>query len=88
MTPATEYPLNRHELFRAEITERAAGVQVVSIGRWKVAADGTRRRAGPALEVGCHRLAGLVRLVADLQRLVEEHQKEIDDASAARRASA
>jgi hypothetical protein len=83
MTRASEYPLNRHELFRAEVTERG-GTQVVSIGRWKIAADGSRRRAGPALEVGCHRLAGIVRLVADLQRIVEDHQKELDAAGAER----
>jgi hypothetical protein len=79
MTQASEYPLNRHELFRAEVTERG-GTQVVSIGRWKIAPDGTRRRAGPPLEVGCHRLAGIVRLVADLQRIVEDHQRELDAA--------
>ena len=84
---ASEYPLNRHEMLRAEVTERG-GVQVVSIGRWKVAADGTRRRAGPPLEVGCHRLAGVVRLVADLQRIIEKHEKELNDAPKALEASA
>jgi hypothetical protein len=83
MTWASEYSLNRHELFRAEVTERG-GVQVVSIGRWKVAADGTRRRAGAPPEVGGHRVAGLVRLVADLKRIVEDHQRELDAVGAER----
>jgi len=87
MTMASEYCLNRHEVFRAEVTDRG-GVEVVSIGRWKIAADGTRRRAGPPLEVGCHRLAGIVRLIADLQRIVEDHQKELDAVPNAGRESA
>jgi hypothetical protein len=77
MIVAPEFPLNRREAFRAEITDRG-GVLVVSIGRWKIGQDGTSRRAGPPLELAGHRLEGIIKLIADVQRLVEAHQKELD----------
>jgi hypothetical protein len=72
MIVAAEFPLNRHESFRAEISE-SAGRLVVSIGRFKIRPDGTTRRAGPTLEFAAHRLEGIAELIANVQRVVEVH---------------
>jgi hypothetical protein len=77
MIVATEFPLNRHESFRAEISD-VTGLLVVSIGRWKVRADGTARRAGPALEFAAHRLDGVAELLANVQRIVEAQGVDAD----------
>lgn len=65
----TEFPLNRHESFRAIISDRA-GVSIISIGRWKIDANGASRRAGPTFEFAAHRLDGIAELIADVQRLI------------------
>jgi hypothetical protein len=72
MIVVTEFPLNRRESFRAEISD-STGLLVVSIGRWKVRSDGTVRRAGPALEFAAHRLDGIAELLANVQRACEAH---------------
>jgi hypothetical protein len=69
---AAEFSMNRHESFRAEISE-SAGLLVVSIGRFKIRSDGTTRRAGPALEFAAHRLEGVIEILANVQRILEAH---------------
>lgn len=70
MIVATEFPLNRHESFRAEISD-ASGMLIVSIGRWKIRPDGSARRSGPALEFAAHRLDGIADLIASVRRIVD-----------------
>jgi hypothetical protein len=81
MIVTAEFSMNRHESFRAEISE-SAGLLVVSIGRFKIRPDGTTRRAGPALEFAAHRLEGVIELLANVQRIVEAHEICADKQSA------
>lgn len=83
MIVATEFPLNRHEFFRAEISD-ASGMLIVSIGRWKMRPGGSARRSGPALEFAAHRLDGVADLIASVQRIVDAQDASSDE----RRASA
>jgi hypothetical protein len=65
----TEFPLNRRESFKAVISDRA-GLLVVSLGRWKIDANGVSHRAGPTFEFAAHRLDGIAELIADVQRII------------------
>src|SRR5262249_39098310 len=64
-----EFLLSRHESFRAEIIRRR-GKAIVAISRWKQA-SGLPRRTGAALEFAAHRTAGIVKLLIDLQRILD-----------------
>ena len=60
-TTVSQFPLNRHQSFRAEIIERG-GKRVVSISRWKVTPVGVRR-TGQHFEFGSHRAAVVANLL-------------------------
>lgn len=64
-----EYPLNRHQSFRAEIIARD-GKSTVSISRWKMTPAGAKR-TGQALEFGSHRLQAVADLLADVAAVLE-----------------
>lgn len=65
----SEFPLNSHESFRAEIVDRQ-DKSIVAISRWKKTATGRLKRTGVAFEFGAHRIAGMAALVADVQRVL------------------
>jgi hypothetical protein len=62
----SEFPLNPHESFRAEIIHRQ-GKTIVAIGRWKTSSAGAKR-TGVAFEFAAHRISGMAKIVRDLQR--------------------
>jgi hypothetical protein len=64
-----EFPLNRHESFRAEIVQRRAKAIVV-VSRWKQT-SGLPRRTGAAIEFAAHRTAGILKLLVDLQHVLD-----------------
>jgi hypothetical protein len=66
----SEFPINRRESFRAEITERG-GKLVVSLSRWKKDPTGEARRAGPAFEFGAHRVEDMADLLLKVKDLVD-----------------
>ena len=62
----SEFPLNHHQSFRAEIVMRA-GKPMVSISRLKITPDGARR-TGQAFEFGAHRTAAIASLLSEVLR--------------------
>ena len=76
----TEFPLNRRESFKAVITDRA-GLQVISLGRWKIDATGVSRRAGPTFEFAAHRVDGIAELIANVRHLVSDRDTSADAAN-------
>jgi hypothetical protein len=65
----SEFPINRHECFRADITMRD-GKPIVSLSRWKNTHAGTRR-TGQALEFGARRLSAVAKLLADAETALD-----------------
>jgi hypothetical protein len=64
----SEFPLNRYESFRAEIIDRR-GRAIVAISRWKTSSAGSKR-TGVAFEFAAHRIAGMAKIISDLQRVL------------------
>jgi hypothetical protein len=64
----SEFPLNRYESFRAEIIDRR-GKAIVAISRWKTSSAGSKR-TGVAFEFAAHRIAGMAKIISDLQRVL------------------
>jgi hypothetical protein len=62
----SEFPLNHHQSFRAEIVMRA-GKPMVSISRLKITPNGARR-TGQAFEFGAHRTAAIAHLLSEVLR--------------------
>jgi hypothetical protein len=62
----SEFTLNPHESFRAEIIDRQ-GKTIVAIGRWKISSAGAKR-TGVAFEFAAHRIPGIAKIIRDLQR--------------------
>jgi len=71
-----EYPLNRHQAFRAEIIHRCGKVNV-SLSRWKLS-NGVNRKTGQSFEFGAHRLRAVLRLLADVERTLQAQQPFFD----------
>jgi hypothetical protein len=69
----SEFPLNHHQSFRAEIITRD-GKSIVSIARWKKTPSGARR-TGQSLEFGAHRVAAISGLLSEVQRLLAASNK-------------
>jgi hypothetical protein len=67
-TTVSQFPLNRHQSFRAEIIE-CDGKRVVSISRWKVTPVGVRR-TGQSFEFAAHRAAAVAKLLDEVLRLL------------------
>jgi hypothetical protein len=67
---ALEFPLNRYESMRAEVSQRRQG-KIVVISRWKTTNAGPKR-TGQALEFAAHHLGGILDLLGDLQRASQE----------------
>jgi len=65
----SEFPLNSHESFRAEIIDRQ-GRSIVAISRWKMSPAGNPKRAGTPFEFAAHRTNGVAKIVAELQRVL------------------
>lgn len=65
----SQFPLNRHQNFRAEIIKRH-GKRVVSISRWKVTPAGPRC-TGQSLEFGAHRAAAVANLIEDVLHVLD-----------------
>jgi hypothetical protein len=63
----SEFPLNPHESFRAEIIDRQ-GKSIVSISRWKSTPAGLKR-TGISFEFGAHRTAAVTNLLIEVQRV-------------------
>lgn len=63
---SSQLDLNRHQCFRAEVIERK-GQSIVSLSRWKQTPAG-EIRTGQCLEFGAHRLAGIAKLLSDIER--------------------
>src|SRR4051812_3767849 len=61
----SDFPLNHHQRFRAEIIWRGSKA-VVSVSRWKSTPKGPRR-TGQALEFGAHRTAAITALLLEVQ---------------------
>jgi hypothetical protein len=59
----SEFSINRHECFRAEITMRD-GKPIVALSRWKTTLAGTRR-TGQAFEFSARHLSAVAKLLAD-----------------------
>jgi hypothetical protein len=70
----SEFPLNNHQCFRAEIIMRD-GKPTVSIARWKKTPAGTRR-TGQSLEFGAHRTGTVTALLVEVQRVLSGLQTE------------
>ena len=64
----SEFPLNRYESFRAEIIDRR-GKTIVAISRRKTSSAGSKR-TGVAFEFAAHRIAGMAKIISDLQRVL------------------
>jgi len=62
----SEFPLNHHQSFRAEIIMRA-GKPTVSISRLKITPFGARR-TGQAFEFAAHRAAAIASLLSEVLR--------------------
>ena len=60
----SEFPLNHHQSFRAEIIMRA-GKPMVSISRLKITQIGARR-TGQAFEFAAHRAAAIAHLLSEV----------------------
>ena len=67
-----EFPLNDHEHFRAELTERN-GKRVIAIVRVKFTANGLRR--GASIEFAEHRIAGIAGLLDKVLRTIAERER-------------
>ena len=63
-----QFSLSQHRFFRAEIVVRGKK-SIVSVARWKNTPNGARR-TGQAMEFGAHRIAAIVTLLTEVQRLV------------------
>lgn len=78
----SEFPLNPHEVIRAEIIDRR-GKPIVVISRWKTASSGPKR-TGVAFEFAAHRITGMVKVISDLQRVLDSVEADGDQQSAIR----
>jgi hypothetical protein len=65
----SEFPINRHEYLRADITMRD-GKPIVALSRWKTTLAGTRR-TGQAFEFGARRLSAVAKLLADAETALD-----------------
>ena len=65
----SEFPLNRHQVFRAEVIMRE-GTPTVAISRWKITAAGARR-TGQAFEFGAHRIGAVINLLSEMQSVLD-----------------
>jgi hypothetical protein len=79
----SEFPLNRHQSFRAEVIERD-GKHVVAISRWKITPAGVRR-TGQSLEFGAHRAHAVASLLDEVLRMLNvlENKGQPSDGRAA-----
>ena len=73
---AFEFALNKHEIMRAEVTQRRRG-KIVVISRWKATTAG-RKRTGQALEFAAHHLDDIVDLLCDLLRALKSQEPHFD----------
>jgi hypothetical protein len=73
-----EFPLNRYESVRADVTQRRQG-KIVGISRWKTTGAG-RKRTGQVLEFAAHHLDGILELLGDLQRALP-NLNQLDNAT-------
>lgn len=64
----SEFPLNPHESFRAEIIT-TNGRTVVRLSRRKTTANGPSR-TGQVFEFGAHRTAGVAKIIRDIQQVL------------------
>jgi hypothetical protein len=78
----SEFPLNSHEIIRAELIDRR-GKPIVVISRWKTAPSGPKR-TGVAFEFAAHRIAGVAKVISDLQRVLDSNKTDGDQQSAVR----
>jgi hypothetical protein len=78
----SELPLNPHEFIRAEIIDRR-GKPIVVISRWKTASSGLKR-TGVSFEFAAHRIAGVAKVISDLQRVLVPDKTDGDQQSAVR----
>ena len=67
-TTASQFPLNQHQSFRAEIIERDRK-HIVFIARWKTTPAGLRR-TGQSFEFAAHRAAAVANLLDEVLRLL------------------
>jgi hypothetical protein len=65
----SEFPLNAHESFRAEIFDRQ-DKSIVAISRWKKTSSGRPKRTGVAFEFAAHRTGAVANILNDLQRVL------------------
>jgi hypothetical protein len=65
----SEFPINRHDCFRADITMRD-GKPIVALSRWKTTLAGTRR-TGQAFEFSARRLSAVAKLLADAETALD-----------------
>jgi hypothetical protein len=75
---ATEFPINHHECFRADITMRN-GKPIVALSRWKTTSAGTSRRTGQAFEFGAHRLSAVAKLLAEAETALDSIASQKED---------
>ena len=75
----SDFLLNHHQRFRAEILTRD-GKPVVSLSRVKKTPKGIQR-TGQAFEFGAHRIKSIVGLLAEVQRVLNDLQAEEGGAS-------
>lgn len=73
---ALEFPLNRYESMRAEVTQRHQR-KIVVISRWKTTNAGPKR-TGQALELAAHHLGGILDLLCDLQRTLNTQDPSLE----------
>src|SRR5271165_3266202 len=71
-TTVSEYSINPHEGFRAEVCTINAR-QVVRLSRWKRTPEG-HKRTRSAFEFGAHRCRAVADLLSDIERELEGSQ--------------
>src|SRR3954447_6972687 len=79
----SEFPLNNHQSFRAEIVT-TNGRSVVRLSRWKRTAAGPRS-TGQALEFGAHRASAVIRILQDVIQVMQVQQPPFDGPETASR---
>jgi hypothetical protein len=75
----SEFPLNHHQSFRAELVVRA-GKSMVSISRLKNTPNGARR-TGQAFEFGAHRAAAMAKLLSEIVHAFRSKRRQRGSAS-------
>jgi hypothetical protein len=68
VTTISELSLSQHETLRTDLTVRS-GKHVIAIARWKKTPSGLRR-TGQSLEFGQHRLAGVLKMLAETAAII------------------